>query len=71
MRAIELIYGNHVIDDLEFCEENNEAILKYADGIMTLQGSPRNMLEEVAENPASIPGFQWLLYEQPEDYAVL
>ncbi len=71
MRAIELIYGNHVIDDLKFCEENNEAILQYDHCILTLQGSPRDTLAETANDPSKRPGFRLSLEEQPENYAIL
>lgn len=69
--AISLIYGEQVVDDIEFCTKHNEIIERYSHGIMTLLGSPMSTLEEVALDPASVPGWTHLLATYPEDYGVL
>jgi hypothetical protein len=71
MHAISLIYGEQVLDDLEFCRQHEEIILRYSKGIMTLQGSPRETLKAVALDPARIPGWTHLLEDHPQDQAVL
>jgi len=69
--TISLIYGEQVVDDLEFCTKHNEVIERYSHGIMTLRLSPRKELEAVALNPASIPGWTHSLEMHPEDCGVL
>ena len=69
--AISLIYGEQVVDDLEFCTQHNEVIDRYSHGIMTLQGSPSKTLKAVALDPASVPGWTHLLETHPEDYRIL
>ena len=69
--TISLIYGDHVMDDLDFCEKHNEAILRYGHGIMTLQGSSREIVQTVARDPFSMPGFVSLLESHPEDVEIL
>lgn len=71
MTAIALIYGEQVVDDLDFCNRHQEIIERYSNGIMTLQGSPLETLEDVARDPASVPGWTSLLACHPGDYAVL
>jgi hypothetical protein len=70
-RAISLIYGEQVVDDIEFCNRHQDVIDRYAHGIMTLQGSPLKTLESVARDPASVPGWTDSLASHPGDYAVL
>jgi hypothetical protein len=70
-RAISLIYGEQVVDDIEFCNRHEDVIERYVHGIMTLQGSPLKTLESVARDPASVPGWTHLLVSHPGDYAVL
>ena len=71
VHAISLIYGEQVLEDVEFCSHHNLSIERYAKGIMTLTGAPLKTLESVARDPASIPGWTHLLEMHPEDYAVL
>ena len=70
-QAISLIYGDQVLDDLEFCTQHNDTLERYSKGIMTLHGSPLGTLESVARDPARIPGWTDLLGRHPDDYAVL
>ena len=70
-RAISLIYGEHIVDDIEFCDRHQDVIERYANGILTLQGSPLRALEAVARDPAGVPGWRHFLAVRPEDYAVL
>ena len=70
-RAISLIYGDQVLDDIDFCTRYNDIIERYSHGIMTLQGSPLRTLESVAQDPAGILGWTHSLESHPEDYAVL
>jgi hypothetical protein len=69
--AISLIYGEQVVDDIEFCHRHQEVIERYSHGIMTLRGSPLKTLESVALDPASVPGWTHSLASHPGDYAVL
>lgn len=69
--SISLIYGDDVIDDLQFCCRHNDVIDHYSHGIMTLQGSPLRVLDEVAMNPANIPGWVHSLTEHPEHTKIL
>jgi hypothetical protein len=55
--ALSLIYGDQVVDDIDFCNRYQDVIERYTHGIMTLQGSPLKTLESVARNPASVPGW--------------
>jgi hypothetical protein len=71
IHAISLIYGERVLDDLEFCRQHEEAIQRYAHGIMTLRPSPRETLEATAADPSSIRGWTALLEQHPQDRAVL
>lgn len=49
MESISLIHGDQVVDDFEFCRRHNDVTSRYALGIMTLQVSPKAILEEVAD----------------------
>ncbi len=69
--AISLIYGDHVLDDIEFCRRHNKIIQRYAHGIMTFQGSPKETLGAVALDPASVSGWTHSLESHPQDRAVL
>lgn len=69
--AISLIYGEQVMDDLAFCTKHQRVIERYSHAIMTLNGSPLNVLESVALDPASVPGWTDSLKIHPEDYAIL
>ena len=69
--AISLIYGEQVLDDIEFCTQHSEVIMRYSPGIMTLQGTPRETLEGVALDPMSVPGWTRSLQAHPEDSGVL
>lgn len=69
--AISLIYGEHVVDDIDFCNRHQDVIERYSHGIMTLQGSPLKTLESVARDPASVPGWTHSLAVHREDFAVL
>ena len=69
--AISLIYGEQVVDDIEFCKKHNDIIERYSHGIMTLRGSSMSTLEEVALDPASVPGWTDSLAIHPEDYKIL
>lgn len=69
--AIALIYGDDVLDDLDFCSRNNAAILQYSHGIMTLQGAPLATLESIAKEPLSVPGFKHSLLENPDHRGIL
>ena len=69
--TISLIYGMQVLDDLEFCTKHEDVIERYSHGIMTLQGSPMKTLQEVALDPASVPGWTHLLASHPEDCKIL
>jgi hypothetical protein len=40
VRAIQLIYGQDVIDDLAFCEKHNAVIMRYDHALMTMGPSP-------------------------------
>jgi 5-methylcytosine-specific restriction endonuclease McrA len=71
VNAISLIYGEKVIDDLEFCSQHNDVIDRYSHGILTLQGAHRELLEAIARDPATIPGWSHMLKEHPEDTQVL
>lgn len=71
MHAMSLIYGEQVLDDLDFCRPHEEIILRYSHGIMTLTGSPRKTLEAVAADPSGIPGWTHSLESHPQDCAVL
>jgi hypothetical protein len=71
MHALSLIYGEQVLDDLEFCRQHDEVIERYSHGIMTLQGAPRETLEAIALNPASVPGWTHSLESRPQDRPVL
>jgi hypothetical protein len=71
MHAISLIYGEEVVGDIEFCTRHSEAITRYSEGILTLQGSSRRNLEAVAQDPAGIPGWTGLLEDHPEDFQIL
>jgi hypothetical protein len=68
--AISLIYGEHVLDDLEFCCQHDEIIKVYSCGIMTLQSSPGETIEAVARDPARFPGWAHLLKNHPQDCAL-
>lgn len=70
-RAISLIYGDQVVDDIDFCNRHQDVIERYTHGIMTLQGSPLKILESVARDPASVPGWTHSLAIHQEDHAVL
>jgi hypothetical protein len=71
MQAIKLIYGERVLDDLEFCSQHEEIIEHYSHGIMTISPAPRKTLEAVALDPASIPGWTHWLESHPQDRKVL
>jgi len=71
INAITLIYGEQVLDDLEFCRQHEEIIERYSHGIMTLTGSPKKTLEAIAQDPTSVPGWTHSLRTHPQDYAVL
>jgi hypothetical protein len=70
--AIELLYGEHVLEDLEFCRQNADIIERYSHAIMTSQGGvPRKTLEAIAVDPASAFGWTHSVKGQPGDYEVL
>jgi hypothetical protein len=71
INPITLIYGEQVLDDLEFCRQHEEIIERYSHGIMTLTGSPKKTLEAIAQDPAGVPGWTHSLRTHPQDYAVL
>lgn len=71
MHAISLIYGEQVIEDLEFLKKYYDVIDRYSHGIMTMQMAPIKTLEAVAMNPASVPGWTHSLAMHPEDCEVL
>jgi len=71
MHAITLIYGERVLDALEFCRQHEEIIERYSHGIMTISPAPRKTLEAVARDPASIPGWTHSLESHPQDRKVL
>lgn len=68
--ALSLIYGEQVIDDLEFCKRHNNAIKRYAHRIMTLQGSLEE-LEAAALDPTTIAGWTHLFEAHPEDVSII
>jgi len=70
-RALSLIYGRQVLDDLEFCRQHGQAIERYAHGIMTLQGSPKKALDAVARDPTTVFGWKHSLDAHPEDVQLL
>jgi len=71
IHAIALIYGQQVIDDVEFCIKHYDVIDRYAKGILTMQLAPIRTLEAVALDPASVPGWTHSLATHPEDCGVL
>jgi hypothetical protein len=66
-----LIYGWQVLDDLEFCRQNEEVILRYDHGIMTLQPAPMDTLKAIAADPTTVPGWRDSLESHPGDCAIL
>jgi hypothetical protein len=71
MHSLSLIYGPQVFDDLEFCRQNEEVILRYEHGILTLQPAPMKTLKSIAADPTSVPGWREDLQSHPEHCAVL
>ncbi len=71
MQAISLIYGDQILDDLEFCCRHEEVLARYSHGIMTLRPSPRKALEATAADPTTVPGWRDSLEDNPPDHAVL
>jgi len=69
--AIDLIYGRGAGEDFDFCRRHNSAILRYAHGIMSMQGAPLSAIEQLAADPRSAHGWLDLLEEHPEDLAIL
>ena len=70
MQAINLIYGDQVLDDLEFCRQHEEIILRYAKGIMTLMPNLKAP-GATAPDPARISGWTDSLENNPQDCTVL
>jgi hypothetical protein len=71
VQAIELIYGSRVSEDIAFCTRHNTALNRYAHGIMTIQGAPRQSVVAIAADPMSVHGWVHSLQEHPEDVEVL
>jgi hypothetical protein len=65
MHAISLIYGEHVLDDLEFCRQHDEIIKRYSRGNHDIAEFARRDARSRSPGPGSLSWLDPLAEEPP------
>lgn len=69
--SIALIYGEQVVDDIDFCRRHNTLINRYSHGIMTLQGCSLGELAALSRDVSCVNGWVESMREHPGDREIL
>jgi hypothetical protein len=69
--SIALIYGDQVVDDIDFCRKHDAVINGYYRALIRWEGASREVMKALARNPKTFPGWASLLEDRPEDEKIL